>query len=538
MAKHAVLIERHDTPNERAQYLLIPSTSPISKDAHYWARITNGGKGGSNRWQGPLREDGLPFLYDMNTAKYIAVEMTDVDKKQVAAGFPHVLFQKARKATSKSPIINSTQAEARLVWSQVKNGDDLSVLLPSGGKSVTPPPPATMSAGTHSSGRSVDLTREDVRKLNEILGTPRLLTYDEMEELMRESTGITPAVAEVGEAPATTCAPKCAPPKEEAEIEEPIEETVEETVEEEPTLTAEEPAEPTTRPYINRMLPGDVQDFTLLDYAKSHQHNVLLYGPTQSGKTTLPMAYAQARDLRCVTISGDAAMDPNELFGHRTIHEGNDGYEENHVTQVIREGGVLIIDEINMFSQKILSPLFSLLDSRREIRIRDKGGEVVKAHPELLVVATMNPRYAGTMAMSEALLDRFQHRHEWDYDPAIEESLVPSASLRELFTKARKLGQIDTPLSTSLMLSFAEDVKGLGFTYARANIANRAIDSEERDAIRQLLDTYESRIVDELTGPKKPAAPKAQARPTVASTKSIEDWVKEAVAGQAAPWDF
>ena len=289
--------------------------------------------------------------------------------------------------------------------------------------------------------------------------------------------------------------------------------------------------EPVKHAYINRTVAGDVQDFALLDYALQHGDNVLLYGPTQSGKTSLPLAYAEARGMRAVTISGDAAMDPSELFGHRTLRDGADGYEENHVTEVIRNGGVLVIDEINMFSPKILSPLFSLLDHRREIRIREKGGEVVKAHKDLVVVATMNPRYAGTMAASEALLDRFAHRHEWGYSEAVEEKLVPSESLREMFRNARKQGDIDTPLSTSLMVTFAENVAGLGFDYARENLANRAMIEEERDALRLLLDTYRKRIEKELCpAPEEPEPGKVEA-------PEKDDRPKASAPFGAAPWD-
>lgn len=257
--------------------------------------------------------------------------------------------------------------------------------------------------------------------------------------------------------------------------------------------------------YISRVLAGDVTDFDLLDHARKNRENVLLYGPTQSGKTSLPVHYALKHDLRCVTISGDAAMDPSELFGHRTIRNGEDGYSENHVTEVIREGGVLVIDEVNKFSQKILSPLFSLLDHRREIRIRDKGGEVIPAHEDLLIVATMNPRYAGTVTLSEAILDRFHHRHEWDYDPRIEEELVPYPQIREMFDKARKGDTIDTPMSTSLMIQFAKDIQSLGYEYASTNLSGRAMDSEERRAIKLLTDTFANNIESDFLSPEERA---------------------------------
>lgn len=564
MTQNAVLIERRNDPARRVQLLLVPRTD--ARDAHFWWRVTDGGKGGLNRWTGPTTstDQGFPLVTDGSEAGVVSVQVTDVDRNQIRAGFPHVLFQKARKAMAKTPSISLDRSESIALWYQLAGGEDMSGLGPQAKPTTAPTTTAPtttapaepvnrmatprISASMLEAARAV-MTGQGPADLRQFMGLVEqateeatvvaspldqelheLLVQHEAEEKIKEKAlaqlreGLdNPRMVAVIDDEVTV--PTGREDDEEEPAEEPAEE--EEIIEASPGVA-----------YINRLLPGDVEDFKLLDYARERQHNVLLYGPTQSGKTTLPMAYAKSRKLRCVTISGDAAMDPNELFGHRTIQDGNDGYVENHVTQVIREGGVLIIDEINMFSQKILSPLFSLLDSRREIRIRDKGGEVVKAHPQLLVVATMNPRYAGTMAMSEALLDRFQHRHEWGYDPAIEKALVPSASLRELFTKARARVEIDTPMSTSLMMKFAEDVVGLGFTYARANMANRAMDSEERETIRQLLDTYESRIIKELLPqPEEEKAAKEQVT-RHDQAKTMADWLDAVEAYGSAPWDF
>lgn len=474
-----------ETDFDTAQFLLI-SGNP----AECYYRSTDGGKGGSNRWAGPVTAPHRlrvtdTYLNSLGRAyRWTSSVLTDNDVAQLQKGFPRVLFQKLSRR--ESGWVTSDDPFDRL---------NLDALWD---KLLDPTPEPTPQAKP-----------------------TRRLVYSVADGLIAEAEGLLDQWDDFSDDQPEPMpeAPALPSPTEAEEAEE-----VEEERQEEPVKHA----------YINRTVAGDVQDFALLDYALKHGDNVLLYGPTQSGKTSLPLAYAEARGMRAVTISGDAAMDPSELFGHRTLRDGADGYEENHVTEVIRNGGVLVIDEINMFSPKILSPLFSLLDHRREIRIREKGGEVVKAHEDLVVVATMNPRYAGTMAASEALLDRFAHRHEWGYSEAVEEKLVPSESLREMFRNARKQGDIDTPLSTSLMVTFAENVAGLGFDYAKENLANRAMIEEERDALRLLLDTYRKRIEKELC-PASEEPEKVKAPEKVDDPK--DDLPKASTPFGAAPWD-
>ena len=485
-----------------AQYLLIGGNP-----AECYHRSTNGGKGGANRWAGPVTSpDHLRRLQTTDTFlnsqgrayRWTSSVLTDNDVAQLQKGFPRVLFQKLSRRESG--------------WITSDDPFDYDVLAMLWDKLLEPTPQE--STPQEPTPQAPEPTRRAVSR------QVRCAADAAIDGLIAEAEGLLAQWDDFSDDQPEPMPEAPAPPSP-AKAEEAKE--PEETRQEEPVKHA----------YINRTVAGDVQDFALLDYALKHGDNVLLYGPTQSGKTSLPLAYAEARNMRAVTISGDAAMDPSELFGHRTLRDGADGYEENHVTEVIRNGGVLVIDEINMFSPKILSPLFSLLDHRREIRIREKGGEVVKAHKDLVVVATMNPRYAGTMAASEALLDRFAHRHEWGYSEAVEEKLVPSESLREMFRNARKQGDIDTPLSTSLMVTFAENVTGLGFDYAKENLANRAMIEEERDALRLLLDTYRKRIEKELC----PASEEPEPEKVEAPKKVKDDLPKASTPFGAAPWD-
>ena len=81
-------------------------------------------------------------------------------------------------------------------------------------------------------------------------------------------------------------------------------------------------------------------------------------------------------------------------------------WEDGPVVQAMREGMVLLLDELNLAKPQVIEALNSLFDSGR-LPLDDHGGEVVRLHPKTHIFATMNPSsYVGRNSMSEAFLSR------------------------------------------------------------------------------------------------------------------------------------
>ena len=248
--------------------------------------------------------------------------------------------------------------------------------------------------------------------------------------------------------------------------------------------------------YVHREV-FSVEDFKIFDHARANNINVLIYGPTGPGKTTSVEAWSAERGLRMATVSGNASMEPSQMTG-KFVSDGNGSFAwiDGPVTDVVRNGGVLLLDEVNFISPKIYTVLYSLLDGRRMITLLDHHGETIEAHPDLTIFATMNPDYIGTTPLNFAFRNRFDIQIPWDYDDKVESKLVKSKALltlaKMLRTEAAK-GQYETPISTNMLMEFHHFVDALGYEFAVENfIAHFGID--EAPSVRLVFQTHEHNI--------------------------------------------
>ena len=250
--------------------------------------------------------------------------------------------------------------------------------------------------------------------------------------------------------------------------------------------------------YVHRKV-NNVHDFDLLSYCMDTGTNLLLMGDTGAGKTMLPMAYAAANGIPYYTVPCDVSIDPTALFGKMMPGDkvGEFVWVDGPVTEMVRNGGILNISEINFMPAKIAASLYSLLDHRRSIQLLGHMGEHVKAHPRLLIVADMNPKYRGTVDLNLALNNRFPLKVSWGYDDAVENKLVASKALLDLVRKIRKEPNIRTPIGTNMMIEFMGIAFSLGMRFAIQNFAN-AFNESERDPVSKMLDAASVNIGNEV----------------------------------------
>lgn len=263
-----------------------------------------------------------------------------------------------------------------------------------------------------------------------------------------------------------------------------------------PTELAKVPDSKWAETYLHRDVVSKVSEFAIYDVAMANHQNVIIEGPAGSGKTMSILAYASERGYRYYNVSANVGLEPSHLFGAWTPTEtaGVFTWQDGPVTDLVRHGGVLLLNEIDFMPERITTVLFGLLDDRREIQLLERGGEVIKAHPNLLIVGDHNPNYRGSRPMNQAWKDRFAHKLSFGYDKSIERKLIKSKTLLEVADKLRQShdkGEIDTPVSTRGLIAFVKNVENLGLDYALTSYVN-GFGVDEREGVKLVLDTFKA----------------------------------------------
>ena len=131
--------------------------------------------------------------------------------------------------------------------------------------------------------------------------------------------------------------------------------------------------------------------------------NLMLQGPPGTGKTIA--VEAAAHDLGLPLFYFSASSDVNgkaQLLGRLSQNkEGRWVWRDGLITQAARYGGILCIDEFSLLDPEVQSALHALLDKKRVLDLTAYNGEMVKVHPDCMVVACMNPSELGTLGVRE-----------------------------------------------------------------------------------------------------------------------------------------
>ena len=254
--------------------------------------------------------------------------------------------------------------------------------------------------------------------------------------------------------------------------------------------------------YINRKITGNLTDFEVYDYALANDMNILIEGHAGSGKTMSVQAYASARNMRYFNVACHIGLEASHLIGRWIpTPEGHFRWQDGAVTEIVRNGGVLLFNEINFAPEHFLTFIFTLLDYRREIQLMENGGEVIRAHKDLIIIADMNPDYRGTRPLNQALADRFAVRLSFPYDKPIEQKLLGNKALVDMANQLRdefNKGTLLTPVSTRALVAFVKHAKQFGMDFATYTYVNSFEGDEERSAVRLVINTHRDNIAEEL----------------------------------------
>lgn len=159
----------------------------------------------------------------------------------------------------------------------------------------------------------------------------------------------------------------------------------------------------------------DLKDLTgiVKGFAKGEVFSMLFEGDAGTGKSTAARVIPSRCDMPFVAFNCSTNIEEADMFGtmipnpeKKSAEDPEFIWKDGPATKAIRNGYVLIIEEINFARPGILGKLNSLLDESRQMDL--PNGEVIKAHPNFRIIATCNIAYEGTNRLNKALIDRFE----------------------------------------------------------------------------------------------------------------------------------
>ena len=216
-----------------------------------------------------------------------------------------------------------------------------------------------------------------------------------------------------------------------------------------------------------RYVESDKNEMRLFSVAFKNGMNVAIDGPKGCGKTMGLKAWASEVGLPVYRVNCSEGFTEESFIGYNTLRNGEMVWVDGLLPLAMRNGGILIFDEFRHARPEIATALNPVGDSGT-LMLTDNGNEVVVAHKDFRMAATMNPLegYSGGQDTNQATLDRFAINMNVDYLPAeaemrvcMEQSGVANMSLARQFVtlagdlrRMKKEGSLESDTSTRMLV--------------------------------------------------------------------------------------
>ena len=168
---------------------------------------------------------------------------------------------------------------------------------------------------------------------------------------------------------------------------------------------------------------------------------VFITGLSGNGKTLGVEQTCALLNREIIRVNITIETDEDDLIGGFRLVDGNTDWHNGPVIEALNRGAVLLLDEIDLASNKILC-LQSILEGKGVFL--KKVGRYVKPAAGFTVVATANTkgkgsddgRFVGTNVLNEAFLERFPVTFEQDYpSPTIETKILTNVGCELTFAE-------------------------------------------------------------------------------------------------------
>jgi len=175
---------------------------------------------------------------------------------------------------------------------------------------------------------------------------------------------------------------------------------------------------------------------------------VFVTGLSGNGKTLMIEQVCASLKRELYRVNVTIETDEDDLMGGHTLQNGNITFREGPVIKAMRKGAVLLLDEVDLGSNKLMC-LQSVLEGKGYLIKKLESGSPA---PGFTILATANTKgqgsedgkFIGTQIMNEAMLERFAITMQQEYPPVSVE--------KKILEKEMELtGAVDSEFTTKLV---------------------------------------------------------------------------------------
>jgi len=157
---------------------------------------------------------------------------------------------------------------------------------------------------------------------------------------------------------------------------------------------------------------------------------IFISGLSGNGKTTMVEQVCATLGREAIRVNISIETDEDDLIGGNTLVDGNVVYREGPVLTAMKRGAVLILDEVDRGSNKLMC-LQAILEGKSYFN--KKNGETVAPAQGFTIIATANTkgqgsddgRFISAQLLDEAFLERFAITVEQEFPTsAVEKKIV------------------------------------------------------------------------------------------------------------------
>jgi MoxR-like ATPase len=181
----------------------------------------------------------------------------------------------------------------------------------------------------------------------------------------------------------------------------------------------------------------------------SNFYPVFITGLSGNGKTMMIEQIHAELKKELFRVNITIETDEDDLIGHYALMDGRTVWQDGPVTMAMERGATLLLDEVDLASNKImcLQPVLEgnpLLIKKEGRIVRPKAGFTVMATANTKGKGSEDGRFIGTNILNEAFLERFPITMEQEY---------PSMSVEKkiVIKLMEKLGCVDEEFAGKLV---------------------------------------------------------------------------------------